>query len=428
MRAPLPPHNDRASRSLRAGRLSRRCRLGVVLPLLLATACSKKETPTQPEVKLPPEVVSVEPQPRASGVWYDTAIWAQFAEPLDSTTVTSRTVLLKQDTQRLSARIDYDATLQRVVVRPQVPLPLDRTLTVELGPGLRTLDGGQFGQTYFWQFKTNGLRRVELVGPSDRSPFESPAAALLWTPTEAAAGIIRYQLYVSTDSSQVASRAFVPLAATRPFYLPTTKWPQGARMFWSVRAQNQTTGESLDGPTWSFDTAPVGTEIDSMEVPISWWGILNKRTNVRTCGPVTMSTVSSDYISALRWQLEVAPRDVKLASVRMYAQSTTTVAVARSPALQPTQADMPACEIQQPGPPFPDYTLPTITAGGEGTNPVFLHWETDFFTAHVQAAITYGGFYGYVMTSNGNVTYILPRLMLIMYRVPPSLAARPTAR
>ena len=399
-----------------------------MLPLLLASACSKKQTPTQPEVKLPPEVVSVEPHPRASGVWYDTAIWAQFAEPLDSTTVTSRTVLLKQDTQRLSVQIDYDAALRRVVVRPLVPLPLDRTLTVELGSGLRTLDGGQFDQTYYWQFKTNGLRRVELVGPSDRSPFESPAAALLWTPTEAAAGTIRYQLYVSPDSSLVASRAVTPKPATRPFYLPATKWPEGTRMFWSVRSQNQTTGESLDGPVWSFDTAPAGTEVDSISVPLTWWGILNKRSNVRTCGPVTMSTVNSDYISALRWQLEIAPRDVKLASVRMYAQSTVTIAVARSPALQPTFADMPACEIQQPGPPFPDYSLPTITAGGEGFSPVLLHWESDFFTAHVQAAITYGGFYGYVMTSNGSVSYFDPRLMLIVYRVPPSLAARPTAR
>jgi len=371
--------------------------------------------------------VAVEPPARSTGVWYDAAIWAQFGEPLDSTTVSSQTVFLKQDTQRLAVRVDYDAASQRILIEPQVALPLNRTLTVELGPELRTADGRTFDQAYFWQFKTNGLRRVERIGPDDRSPFESPSVALLWTPTEEAAGPIQYQLYASPDSSQVAARTATAVTRTRAFYLPAPKWPTGTRMFWSVRAQNQTTGESLESPVWSFDTAPADAEIDSISVPLRWWGYYNRRSSVRTCAPATVSTFS-DLTTVVRWQLEGVPRDVKLASVRMYATSVVSVAVARAPALLATLADMPFCDVQANGPPFSDNSMPAIIAGGTGNNPVFLHWESDFFTAHVQATITHGGFYGYLMTSNGTVSYGDPRLMLLFYRVPAPLAARSAAR
>ena len=165
-----------------------------------------------------------------------------------------------------------------------------------------------------------------------------------------------------------------------------------------------------------------------MGVPLSWWGSFNKRTNVRTCGPASVST-TTDLITALRWQLDGVPDDLRLAGVRLYVISNTAAAGSRAPALAPTLADMPFCDVQNPGPPFADGGMPLIIAGVTGTSPPQLHYESDFLTAHVQAAITYGEsrFPGYLMTSNGSVSYAAPQLMLLYYRVPPARAGRATA-
>jgi hypothetical protein len=397
------------------------------LPWLVA--CSKSATPTQPQVKLPPSVVAVEPEARATGIWYDTDIWAEFSEPLDSTTVNEHTVFLKQDTYRLSARVRWDSATRRIVVTPLVPLPLARTLTVELDPDIATLDGGHFGDTYFWQFKTNGVRRV-VPTPADGSTFESPSRAILWTPTESSAGTIQYLLYVSSDSAQVAARAMTPRVSTRPYYLPVPKWGEGAKLYWSVRVTNQTTGESLDTPVWRFDTVPAGTEVDSVAVPFVWWGYI--RRNLTTPPPPTCSPAqvlsSSDYITEVRWALEAIPRETRIATVRMYASSPTAAAVSRAPTLIPTLTDSPFCDITYTAQPYPDFTQPITVAGGSGSSPVLLHWEGDFFTAHVQAAVTQGGFYGYMMSSLGSVAYLDPHLMVLFYRIPPAVAARVAAR
>ena len=45
----------------------------------------------------------------------------------------------------------------------------------------------------------------------------------------------------------------------------------GTRLYWSVRAYNLTTGETLDGAVWRFETLPGDTPVDSVVVPMRDW-------------------------------------------------------------------------------------------------------------------------------------------------------------
>jgi uncharacterized protein DUF4082/Big-like domain-containing protein len=112
---------------------------------------------------LPPQVVSVTPDPGATNVSIGVAPTARFSKPLDLTSLNASTVLLRNAANNLvPVTISYGASDFRVTLTPQQPLQLGQTYTVTLKGGPATPHitdptGTPLPSDYAWSFTTPPL-------------------------------------------------------------------------------------------------------------------------------------------------------------------------------------------------------------------------------------------------------------------------------
>ena len=403
------------------------------LALLLPMACGQRRTtPMQPEpVALSPEVTAVSPPPRSTFVPYDSLhIWAEFAAPLDSTSVSTLTVFLKIDTRRLAVAVTWDGAHRRIVLTPLSAVELQQTYTVVLAPDLRSASGVSLGTTWSWQFTVNSVRRPSAPQPPIGTVGESPFVSLAWTGNGSTDGAAVYEVFAGRDSAAVAARS-VPIvyagALTR--ILPPTRWPQDGPVYWAVNTVGQATRERLRGPVWRFTTVPASTPVDSLQVPLDysaysyyesqgWAATICKGSNI---------IVGPGYNAGIVWDLSGVPRTVRLADARMtlsamagyesaLSASTTSIWYAT------TRWD---CIRTRPnGPPWTDEVNGRL-ATRQLDAPGRARFESDTLTAHLEACVRLSGYYGYVLRSNRVVylasqtdPFLRPTLTLYYYRPP----------
>jgi hypothetical protein len=392
----------------------------VAAALAVAAGCaSRKSGPTAPPAaNLPPEVVATQPAARSTAVPYDTEVWADFAAPLDPASVGPTTVLLKNDTRRIPARVVYEPEARRVRVTPLEPLTLRRTYTVEITPAVRTAAGGALAETWFWQFTTNSLRHLDSPNPPSGSVNLTPVAPLAWPATETTAGDIVYRVWTGPDSARVAGRSDTPVTTSRAYQLAAAPWPPGA-VYWTVRAENRSTGETNDSPVWRFDALAADTPTDSLVVPMVWWGAYFSGTRPSLlCNPASL-TSGILYTTVVRWATGVIPPGTQIARAALVLTTSTVVdAAQRSPSLFATTAPVrDNCLILYPGPPYADELLGALAvARNDPENR--LRYQTDRFASHLQATVQQMGLSGYMLRSTGNVTYTGQQLTVHYYRVP----------
>jgi hypothetical protein len=390
----------------------------IVLGLVLAVAsCSpEKHSPMAPTSELPPSVTEVSPPARSVNIWYDTPIWADFAEPLDPATVSERNVFLKIDTRRLQISVHYDVAARRITITPLELIPLLRTLTVELTPRIATANGTPLGQTYFWQYNTNGLRRLTDPSPADGAAGESPVSMLAWPASDPSAGDIEYVLSYGSDSLAVATRTSSRTSLRRAYFFPVPRWPLDATRYWAVSVTNHTTGETLDSPVWRFQTLPASTPIDTVVVFADWNGYFWSRVGQTRCNIGVTS--GPEFLSAVHFPLGGVPNARLAGAVMRFASTTRSSMNLRAPQVWPMTADMPSCQIVDKGPPFADAGLGSLAFGIDGTPDAAILFTSDALSAHLEAMLRHPGFYGYMLRSNVNTTYTGFDLRLFYYRVP----------
>jgi len=289
--------------------------LGLLGVLALAAAgCGKDQVAApEPTAQLGPEVEAVFPPARAAHVPCETEIWVRFHEPLDPTTVDVHSVFLKLDTGRILVHLALLDSGRTIAIQPLEPLAVLRTHTVELTPSLKTASGASFAQTYFWQFKTSGVRRLAEPDPPDRTPFESPVSPLAWRGTDADAGTIRYAVFAGEDSAAVAVSTTPGALTSDALFLPTAPWALGHRIYWRVRVENLDSGDQDSGPVWSFQVAPPGAPIDSVLVRLSRYASWDTRLNAWNCSALTSSGFSIGMV-----QLDFGPIDSTLTVADAY--------------------------------------------------------------------------------------------------------------
>jgi Domain of unknown function (DUF4082)/Bacterial Ig-like domain len=111
----------------------------------------------------PPQVVSVTPASGATGVSTGVAPIAVFSEPLDSTSLTSSTVMLRDAASNLvSAVISYTSSAFAVTLTPQQPLQPGQTYTMTLkggsaAPHITDATGTPLASDFVWSFTTAPL-------------------------------------------------------------------------------------------------------------------------------------------------------------------------------------------------------------------------------------------------------------------------------
>lgn len=408
-------------------------RLACALVLALAAGCGDGVKPPvappaneTPPADLPPPIEAVFPAPRSTGVFYDTDIWVRFSEPLDPASVNERTVFLKLDTVRYPVTLTYDAPSRAIRVAPRVRLALLRTYTVEITSRVTTADRRPLAPG-FWQFRTNGLRRLENPYPVPGTQNESPFVFLRWGETETSAGVIVYHVYAGADSAAIAARSTAPIYnGVVPSLVPGKSWGLATRLYWAVTAENRTSVEQLDSPVWSFETLPAGLPVDSLALGASEWGQFDRTTNLMSCF-TEFIFAGSRYNDGIRWPQERDAPNLKLAraQIRMYAVAGNPLSGA--PAIYPVRDPWASCGYSNTVPATDNVKI--ADAFRIGLTP-HIAFESEALTAYAEAVGRSGPAYGFSLRATTSVSFLSPRygadgpvLVLYYYRTAPAPAA-----
>ena len=396
----------------------------------LVAGCGHDAVAPEPIPPPPPPIVEeMFPAPRSEQIYYRTAIWVRFAEPLDPSTIDDHTVFFKVDTRRIPADIAWDAASRRIVITPHDQLELLRTHTVLLTTAIRTALGVPLEQDVSWQFRTMGGRIPTPQSPPQGVAGKGPWTTLTWEGTEPEAGSIYYRIYAGPDSAVVASRSNLIALTRNPLYPPSPGWPLGGTVYWTVSAFNENTGEVVDGPVGRFDTLPIGTPIDSVGVPPSEWGYFNPALpNSHPCfGDLVPSTVN---VTATRYPL-AALAGFELAAARIDANT----AVANWPILSSANASIWAardqwfpCAINSSFP-TPDPDVGQLSPASV-LLPGRLRFDSPAFIAYIQRVLPTRPTLELMMRSDRTITVTWGggnndgTLRVSYYRTPPAANAR----
>lgn len=413
-----------------------RIRLACVLMLVLAGCGGDESGPAAPVAPDPGRIASVQPADRAHQIAFDTAIWCESLEPLDPATVRTTTVFLKSDTKRLPITVSYDPATRRIHVAPDAPLALFKTYTVELSEGIRTTAGAPLTGGYWWQFTTISVRAPDSPQPMNGATGESPCVLLQWKGlTESSAGTIEYELRSGSDSLTATDPATPPLAVlSASRFLTRARWSQSAPNWWSVRARNRTTGESASGLAWRFDCLPADTPSDTIEVPRRDHAYFSVSLNRSNCIPDSVVT-GILFTGYYRWRFAALDTTWRIASAMVettpYAHWQSLVSAGAS--VWAANADWAECASGYPGPPFVDDATGKL-ADVQILRPDRVRFTSDALTAHTEAMIRFGGYYGYVIRSSDRIAWYSGRgneaaqgkLRIVVYR--PAAPQRAAAR
>jgi len=383
---------------------------GIVLAVSALAGCSDPSAPPPVAPVLPPAVLAVQPPARTVGAAYDTDIWITFEGPLDAATVNDHTVFLKLDTRRIPSVIRLEDGAHRIRIVSREELLLRRTYTVEITDNVRTLDGGSFGETFFWQFTTNSLRHLDRPLPSAGAVDESPATGLSWRRNDESAGPVTYKVYSGLDSAAVAMHAVPPRSTKAPYVLTTQAWPEAGRIFWSVTATNDQTGETKASPVWAFQVVAPGTPVDSLILQPFDVGYLSRRTGRWVCG--SLVTGGDAQVSVMRFRLDTpALASLKLASATLVFSPTTFLQSDPAFLALGMDADY-GCGSSL----LPVGVLQLATGVVQDNR---IYCSSDLLSSEVQARIRgVQPLYGYMLTTNRTVNYAGSSITLRYYRLP----------
>jgi hypothetical protein len=425
---PAPPHAPS-----RAPGWARCAALVVMIALAMVPGCNtiKRPPPDAPAAPgISPQITKLQPPALSTGVVYDTDIFVEFAQQLDTATVNVRTVFLKIETVRQPITVWYDPATRRIRVVPDQPLTLYETYTVELSATISTVDGHPLGQSVSWQFTVSSLLRPQPAYPPAGPGYQSPFVALTWSGPPFTDLDVSFEVYAGADSAAIAARSVAPIGVTqKKYYLPRTRWSLGTRYFWAITAANASTLDRLDGAVASFTTPPANTPIDSMVVAASEWSRLywdaNPQYRERVCQPESLTT-GPNYSCSLRWPLSTVASTLRLAGATLW---MTMMPIRSSrPNIWAVRARWGNCVLGYPGPPFVDDDA-MLADGVQVPSTSLLRYESDVFTAHLEALSRLPGFFGYAMRSQGNQVYGSPNafnvanrpvLKLYYYRTSPA--------
>jgi len=103
----------------------------------------------------PPTVVAVLPTAGASGVQTDTTVTVTFNEAMDTTTVNSSTILLRDGATAVPATVTYDASTLIATLTPTQALGFSKQYTGVVKAGIKDLAGNATTADITWTFTTS---------------------------------------------------------------------------------------------------------------------------------------------------------------------------------------------------------------------------------------------------------------------------------
>jgi len=120
----------------------------------------------------PPQVNLVVPAAGASGINVNAAVSATFNEVLAASTVTSSTVMLRDEANNVvPSTVTYNASTLTATLTPTSPLTYSTPYTATVTSGVKDLAGNALGTNYTWQFTTSA--------PPPPPPSQGPGGPIL---------------------------------------------------------------------------------------------------------------------------------------------------------------------------------------------------------------------------------------------------------
>ena len=331
-------------------------------------------------------LVATQPPARSTGVLYDTSIWGQFDQPLDTRTVSAQSVFLKLDGQRVVCAVAYEAITRRITLRPIPTLELQRTYTAEFTPSVHTAAGVPLPPGLFFQFTTNSLRRVTYDFPTPTTP-EGPLVTLGWAGSQGPKDNLFYEVYAGVDSVDVERRV-VPYVQRSVFtrLVPASAWPRGSRVYWAITSENLLTRERLDGRVTSFEVLGDVAALDSVVVRARDHG--SNQISPRALSYCNNAGMPSgpNYNAAMHWNLSAIPSGARIvgATVTLVAQDGYAGGYARQqPTLWLAQNEWTSCTVLAPGPPWNE--LSGLLSRAVPVDPVRVSFSADRLGAFFEA-------------------------------------------
>jgi hypothetical protein len=396
-----------------------------LIALVLLSGCSKSTTePEGSHAALPPTLVATQPAPWATGVLYDSDFWGQFDRALDSATVSTKSVFLKLDGQRIPVTVAYEGATKRILLHPTVTLELRRTYTVDFTPAVIASDGTPLPEGVFFQFTTNSLRHPIYDYPVEGA-LEGPMVTLGWGGTQGPVNELKYLLYASTDSMQVEQRtapALLYSVFTR--FIPAVPWPAGQRVYWAITSENLTTGERLPGQVRSFQVLDASIPVESVDIFLRDFGSKQTTNTTQYCTRPTLP-VGPIFNAAIHWDYSRLPGNARVVDATLTG-ILPDLEAGRFASVQPVtlwmaQNDWVSCSIVTPGPPYNELTGQLATAVEAG--PTQFDFTSPRLGAFVEAqARGRTLIYGLLIKSKDNFNFQTP------FSLTPSLQPRITVR
>ncbi|MFV8355892.1 Ig-like domain-containing protein [Flavobacterium sp. XS1P32] len=114
-----------------------------------------------------PVVISTDPTPGQGNVALNKIITATFSVPMDRTTLTNATFIVKQGLNTIAGVITYNGTT--VSFAPSNPLMANTVYTVTITTGATSAQGTPLAADYSWNFTTVPIPRVTDTDPSNNA-------------------------------------------------------------------------------------------------------------------------------------------------------------------------------------------------------------------------------------------------------------------
>ena len=208
-----------------------------------------------------PQITLVDPLDLSTGVELNKIINATFNMPMNPSTFTNSTVILKQGTNVINCGIGYSGSA--LALAPTVNLSSSTIYTVTITTGVKNLAGISIASDYTWSFTTGSIQAPFVVNtvPSNNEidvPLNQIIAATFNEPmTNSSIGITSFLLKLGT--SNVSGTVYV--SNNTAYFKPSVNLISGKTYIATITtdAKNVAGVKLSNNYVWTFNTlAPTG--------------------------------------------------------------------------------------------------------------------------------------------------------------------------
>jgi hypothetical protein len=203
-----------------------------------------------------PAVASQSPSPKATGVATNTAVTATFFAPVQTSSITTSNVTLKNPAgTAVAATVSYNSSTMTATLTPSSRLANSTTYTATIS-GVTDSSGHVMSRPFTWSFTTSPVPAVTSKFPAAGATGVAKGTTVMATFNEAMqAGTIAFRL-TSASGAAVAANVFYIASTHTALLIPSSALAYSTTYTATVAGARDAGGDPMAAPvSWSFTTA-----------------------------------------------------------------------------------------------------------------------------------------------------------------------------